>query len=113
MATFSVDVIQRAIVEAGGKLGYAKLCPQQEIAVTNFLKGRDVFVCLPTGSGKSLCYCLLPAAFDQLRHAKDTRSQSVVVVVSPLIALMKDQVRAMRARRFCCVYGGSRRRSRA
>ena len=47
-----------------------------------------MFVSLPTGYGKSLCYAALPAAFDSLRRSP---SQSIVVVVSPLIALMKDQ----------------------
>ena len=58
------------------------------------MNGRDVFVCLPMGSGKSLCYCLLPKVFDNLKLCTHTDS-SIVVVVSPLISLMKDQVRAM------------------
>ena len=49
---------------------------------------KDVFICLPTGSGKSLCYAALPYAFDGLYG----RESSIVIVVSPLIALMKDQV---------------------
>ena len=56
---------------------------------------------LPTGRGKSLCYCLLPKAFDVLRKV---RNQSIVVVVSPLIALMKDQVRATSQRNVTAVY---------
>ena len=43
---------------------------------------------LPTGSGKSLCYTALPSVFDILR-GKDGH---IVIVVSPLVALMKDQV---------------------
>ena len=53
-----------------------------------FVDGRDVFVMLPTGSGKSLCYTALPSVFDILR-GKDGH---IVIVVSPLVALMKDQV---------------------
>ena len=41
-------------------------------------------------------YCLLPLVFDFLRHY--ARAQCIVVIVSPLIALMQDQVRAMRER---------------
>jgi len=55
--------------------------------VLAFVKGRDVFVFLPTGSGKSLCYSCLPRVFDCL---KGTESKSVVVVVTPLLALMED-----------------------
>ena len=48
-------------------LGYSQLCKPQESAVKHFLLGRDVFVTLPTGSGKSSCYYLLIKAFDKLR----------------------------------------------
>ena len=82
-------------------LGYAQLKELQERAIRCFLRGNDVFVCLPTGSGKSLCYCLLPKAFDVLRKV---HNQSIVVVVSPLIALMKDQVRVMSQRNVTTVY---------
>ena len=64
---------------------------------------RDVFVTLPTGSGKSLCYCILPVVFDALL---DKTCKSIVLVVSPLIALMKDQVRSMSERGVSAVYVG-------
>ena len=53
--------------------------------------GRDVFVALPTGDEKSLCYCCLPRVFDLVRSVEE---QSIVVVVSPFTPLMKDQVAA-------------------
>ena len=66
-------------------------CPseQQKDATLTFLEGNDVFVALPTGYGKSLCYGCLPGAFDRLRRSK---SKSIVVIISPLEVLMKDQV---------------------
>ena len=51
-----------------------------------------MFVALPTGYGKSLCYCCLPRVVDLVRSVE--KQSSIVVVVSPLIALMKDQVAA-------------------
>ena len=55
-----------AVSAASKKLGYVKLKPEQKSVIEEFLKGRDVFVSLPTGSGKSLCYAILPVAFDSL-----------------------------------------------
>ena len=77
------------IREAAASLGYPALKPEQEEAITQFLMGMDVFVALPTGYGKSLCYCCLPSVFDRVRSVEE---QSIVVFVSPLTALMKDQV---------------------
>ena len=62
-----------------------------------------MFVCLPTGSGKSLCYWILPGVFDRLRGLD---SYSVVVVVSPLKALMREQVEALKGRGSRAVCGG-------
>ena len=103
MASFTDTNIQVAIDTAKEKLGYEELRPSQKEAILSFLKGADVFVCLPTGSGKSLCYSLLPAAFD---HLKGQTKESIVIVVSPLIALMKDQVRSMNERDVTAVYAG-------
>jgi len=81
------------IAAATKQLGYPGLYPKQELAVKDFLSGWDVFMNLPTGSGKLPCYCILPKVFDILWSP--TTSQWSVMVVSPLITLMKDQVRSM------------------
>src|SRR6266581_290439 len=60
--------------------GYDEFRPGQREAVQAALDGRDSLVVMPTGGGKSLCY-QLPALADQ----------GLVLVVSPLIALMSDQ----------------------
>src|SRR5438128_5939609 len=64
--------------------GFTSFRPLQEEIIRDALAGKDVFALLPTGGGKSLCF-QLPAM---------TRP-GLTVVVSPLIALMKDQVDAM------------------
>ena len=66
--------------------GYDDFRPGQAEIVGAILAGEDVFAVMPTGSGKSMCY-QLPALVDG----------GLTVVVSPLIALMRDQVRQMRA----------------
>ncbi len=81
--------IKLALESVSSRLGYAALHEEQE-AVNAFASGRDVFISLPTGSGKSLCFAVLPWLFDRLYPYHQGRS--IVIIVSPLIALMKDQV---------------------
>ena len=77
---YSKSVILSSIVKSAEQLGYSCLSPEQQEVVVNFVSGRDVFVSLPTGAGKSLCYLLLPFTFNLLRNS----NSSIVIVVSPL-----------------------------
>src|SRR5712692_4273256 len=69
------------------RFGFDRFRPGQEETATALLEGRDLVAVMPTGSGKSLCF-QLPALL----------LEGTTVVVSPLVALMKDQVDALRAR---------------
>ncbi len=67
--------------------GFREFLDGQETVMASILSGRDTMVIMPTGGGKSLCYQLPAMVMD-----------GVTVVVSPLIALMKDQVDALERR---------------
>ncbi len=73
--------------------GFTSFRPLQEGIIRDALAGRDVFALLPTGGGKSLCF-QLPALVQP----------GLTVVVSPLIALMKDQVDALQASGIAATY---------
>lgn len=66
--------------------GFDSFKGNQQAIINNLLEGRDSFVLMPTGGGKSLCY-QLPALL----------SEGTAIIISPLIALMKNQVDAIRS----------------
>lgn len=66
--------------------GFTSFKGNQELTIKNVLAGKDTFVLMPTGGGKSLCY-QLPSLI----------LEGTAIVISPLIALMKNQVDAMRS----------------
>jgi len=66
--------------------GFTSFKGNQELIIKNVLAGKDTFVLMPTGGGKSLCYQLPSLILD-----------GTAVVISPLIALMKNQVDSMRS----------------
>lgn len=86
-ATLLADRMARAAELLGRHWGYAHLRPVQRRVVRSVLAGRDALAILPTGGGKSICF-QLPALL----------LEGLTIVVSPLLALMQDQVTALVAR---------------
>ena len=81
-----MSVDKQAYTTLKSVFGHHDFRPLQEGAVETILSGRDLLMILPTGGGKSLCY-QLPSLL----------MEGVSIVVSPLIALMHDQVMALKA----------------
>ena len=80
--------------------GFSSFLPNQEAVCRAVIEGRDVLLVMPTGSGKSLCYQLPAVA-----------RGGTTLVISPLIALMEDQVGKLKARHLAvdCIHSGRSR----
>src|SRR5690606_32664767 len=83
----AAEVPARALAALRERFGLSEFRGRQREAVAAVLAGRDVLFTAPTGAGKSLAYQLPAVVLDGL-----------TLVVSPLVALMKDQVDALSAR---------------
>jgi len=99
MANWSDREIETVIEGMFTRVGYPAVNLEQLDAV--IVKGKDVFFSVPTGSGKSLCYSILLLMFDSVQWSYQ---RSIIVVISPLKALMLDQLRAFTAKDVNCTY---------
>ena len=88
MDKFTATEVEASIDHAAELVGVSALKPLQREAIRTFVQEKDVFVSLPTGFGKSLCFALLPQVFERLRGSKGT---SIVLCISPLTVLMLEQ----------------------
>ena len=96
-----METFRRAVEYALLRLGQGgiTLKEEQKQAIKAIYNGRDAFVWLPTGYGKSICYQCLPFLFDYKLGKVDLpfARQCAVLIVSPLVSLMVDQVAKLRA----------------
>lgn len=85
--------IRTAIQYGLQRNGYTELKPNQGDILIQFLNGKDVLFCSPTGSGKSLIFEVAPFAFQYLSK---TENSCTCIVVSPLAALMKSKAEKLK-----------------
>ena len=101
--------LEEAIQYALSKNGYTNLKPNQRIVIEQYMKGKDVLFCSPTGSGKSLVFEMGPFLFQYL----EKKQQCTCIVISPLAALMKSQVEKLTSKNIKAIYLRERESSKA
>jgi ATP-dependent DNA helicase RecQ len=90
-----LDYWDVVITRAAATLGYYTVKREQMTVIRSFLHGKDVFAVLPTGYGKTLCYASLAACLPLIFDSFIESQSSIVIVLTPLIAVMKDQVHSL------------------
>ena len=102
IASASPEDLQVSMKAAALCFGFSELKKQQRSAIEATLSGKNVFVSLPTGFGKLLIYQLLPVCADELALLSPVGPgfKPFVLIVSPLISLMQDQVASLRCKGF-------------
>ena len=78
------------------KFGLRELYNEQMQALYYLVSGNDVFANLPTGFGKSLIYQLAPFVVEEMSRREGKPRTAIVLVISPLVSLIKDQVNSLR-----------------
>ena len=90
MAVYNEDRWILTFEEVKHQFNLTNILPHQEKSIREFFKGKNIFVNLPTGYGKSLIFQCIPIVADVLRC--NPRRTSIMVVISPLRSLVDDQV---------------------
>ena len=81
--------LDETIANVASSLGYSNVKKEQLKVIRSFIQKNDVLAVLPTGFGKTLCFACIPGVMDVL---SPTITGSTIVVISPLTALMDNQV---------------------
>ncbi len=82
--------MQEAISDSARAIGIHHMKPEQTRAMNSILSGKDTFVSLPTGFGKSIIFAALPMAFDQLKGNK-----MAIVIISTTFSLMQEHLEVL------------------
>ena len=93
-----LDSVLEDVLRSRGQ-GNLILKPKQKEALQSIVfKGQDCLIVLPTGYGKSLIYQMLPSLFDKISARNlSSKDKSIVIVVSPLNALIDDQINKLKS----------------
>ena len=104
--TMDASVLSTSIKYGLQKMDYDHIKPEQLSAVQSVLRGNSVFMSVPTGFSKLLVYQLLPLCAESLLQSSGQTEPTtpIVVVVSPLLSLMHDQVSKLVAKNVQAVY---------
>lgn len=98
--SFSSSQFEESLKYAAQKLRIPNFRPEQKDAILNFLKGHDVFLALPTNSGKSKIFQGIPLCHDFLNRQQSQAAKSslapdgraIAIVISPIVAIIEQQV---------------------
>lgn len=89
------------------RFGLTELYDEQKQALFYLVSGKDVFVNLPTGFGKSLIYQLAPLVVEEMSRQDGKTRTAIVIVISPLVSLIKDQVKSLQKKGIKASFIGS------
>lgn len=95
------EVFQAAISYAATQLKIPSLNPKQEAAIRGIVGGNDVFINLPTGFGKTVCFQSIPLVMDYITSpepAEEVIDKHIAIIVEPTAAIMRDQVTKLLAK---------------
>ena len=109
MATTTRSQLKDVVTFVAETIGRPYVSDIQLDIIEYFGKGMDVFVCLPTGAGKSLTFMAAPFTLDWGKTGMFTpqlEAQSIVIIVSPLIELMQEQTKFLTSNGLKAVYIG-------